>query len=121
MKNFEDVITQTLKQSCKDDYEVIMRKKNVLEIKFDKFVIVLYYSVYEYELMFDYYNPKNKKQFYLDILLLGLGCKQEEIPAFKFISNEEVMVKYVQDYLELVHKYYTELSDLDKTAKLMIR
>ncbi len=114
MLNLLEVVENVLKRQCPEKFTLVQREQNVLEVQFAYFGIVLYYSSYEFELLFDYLNLKTKKEIPLDHILFKLGCNQQDIPVFKYMSNEQVMTTYFQDYLKLILQNYTQLVEFGR-------
>ena len=111
IKNFIEVVTQTFGKLCNEKLTIIKKDTDVVEVAFEKFSIVIYYCAYEYDLGFNY--CKKGEETHLEYVLQELGCSSEQLPKYKYMSNEEVMADYLAEYIELINRYFKELSNLN--------
>lgn len=108
MLNIIEVIADTFQRICKYNYAIDLISNNIVRVAFEKFALVLYYSDYEYELIVNYAH--NDEEYSLNKILLALGCDKKNIPAFRFMSNENIAREYLKEYVLLINNYYTKLS-----------
>lgn len=107
MINFFEVVTQAFAKTCKEKYEITLIDNKIIKVIFEKFAIILYYSKYEFELGVNYCI--NGKEYSLDHVLLNLKCDSKLIPSFKFMTDDEIMEKYLCEYIELINHFYNQL------------
>lgn len=89
-----------------------MREKDIAEVIFKEFSIVLYYCAYEYDLGINYRKGKAGKEYSIEQILHILGLKNEQIPKYKYMSNAEVMQGYIEEYIVIINEYFKELSSI---------
>ena len=111
INNFIEVVTQTFEKLCNEKLTIIKKDTDVVEVAFEKFSIVIYYCAYEYDLGYNY--SKKGKETHLEYVLQELGCGEEQLPKYKYMSNAEVMANYLGEYIKLINQYFNELSSFN--------
>ena len=110
INNFAEIVSQVFNNMCNEKHAVIMREKNVAEIAFKNFSVVLYYCAFEYDLGINYL--KNGKEFCIEHVLQNIGIQDEKLPKYKYMSNSEVMTNYIKEYIAIINNYFKELSNI---------
>lgn len=126
MKNFVQVVSRSFEKYCNEKFAIKSQICEIVTVSFKNFGIVLYYFGDEYNLRLEYYRNKpfcKRKLVELKMVLRSVGCGEDKIPEYKFIStDEEGRINYLVKCIALINEYFKELSNLDlKTVRVLHR
>ncbi len=119
--DFKNTVLKCAKKMQHSPLKISELEDNVvISLDYNKFKVIVYYSIYEFEIGFNYYLIIKEKYINLIDVFLALGCREEDLPAFMMMSNESIMEKYLDMYFGLVDKYFEQMQDtkvIDKLCK----
>lgn len=108
INNFVAVVSDTFDNLCANKYTIQSNRDNIVEVCFEKFSLRLYYCSYEFDLGLNY--CKNNKEVDLNQVLKSIGCLNQ-LPTYKFMSNEEIMISYLEEYISLLNSRFEDLEN----------